>query len=261
MINSRSALFVVLSLLATGALAQVNALPPTRHVLVYGDAEARAIPDRFKITVQFEAVDADADAARSRVEANMQNVLAKLKKSGVRENEIVATSLQIGSRERFDEKLREPVFLGTEVKRSLTATFPSLTVLQAFLGGLDTSKELKVSSVDTALADEQGLRRALREKSIQASREKAETIARAYGATLGKLYSVSDVAPQFEYGIRAGSWSSGYVWTQQPRAMDVYSLDRVEVTGTRVRSSDIESFQTGFVTFQDKIYAVFLLAD
>lgn len=261
MINSRCALLVVLSLFSTGAVAQVNALPPTRHVLVYGDAEARAIPDRFKITLQFEAVDAAADAARSRVETNMQDVLAKLKQSGVRENGIVATSLQIGSRERYDEKLREPVFLGTEVKRSLTATFQSLTVLQTFLAGLETSNELKVSSVDTALADEQGLRKALREKSVEASREKAETIARAYGATLGKLYSVSDVAPQFEYGIRAGSWSSGYVWAGQPRPGDAYTLDRIQVTGSRVSPSDIESFQTGFVTFQDRIYAVFLLAD
>ncbi len=260
MINYGSVLLAVLSLFSTGALAQVNALPPTRHVLVYGDAEARAIPDRFKITLQFEAVDPDADAARTRVEQNMQGVLERLKKSAIRENEIVATSLQIGSRERFDEKLREPVFMGTEVKRSLTATFASLKVLQAFLGGLDTSKELKISSVDTALADEQGLRKALREKSIQASREKAETIARAYGATLGKLYSVSDVAPQFEYGIRAGSWPSTYQWGQ-PRPMDSYTLDRVQVTGTRVLRSDIESFQTGFVTFQDRIYAVFLLAD
>lgn len=260
MINFKSVLLVSLWLFSTGALAQVNALPPTRHVLVYGDAEARAIPDRFKITLQFEAVDPDADAARLRVEQNMQDVLARLKKSGVRENEIVATSLQIGSRERFDEKLREPVFLGTEVKRSLTATFASLKALQAFLGGLETSKDLKVSSVDTALADEQGLRKALREKSIQASREKAETIARAYGATLGKLYSVSDVAPQFEYGIRAGNWPSAYLWSQ-PRAMDVYTLDRVQVSGTRLTSSDIESFQTGYVTFQDRIYAVFLLAE
>ncbi len=260
MTNSRNLLLVLLSLVSSSALAQVNALPPTRHVLVYGDAEARAIPDRFKITLQFEAVDPDADAARIRIEQSMQNVLARLKKSGVGENEIVATSLQIGPRERYDEKLRENVFLGTEVKRSLTATFASLKALQAFLGGLGTSKELKVSSVDTALADEQRLRNALREKSIQASREKAETIARAYGATLGKLYSVSDVAPQFEYGIRAGSWPSTYVWSQ-PRPSDAYSLDRVQVSGTRITSSDIESFQTGYVTFQDRIYAVFLLAD
>lgn len=253
------AALVMLSLLPTLGLAQVNALPPTRHVLVYGEAEARAIPDRFRISLQFEAVDPDADAARSRVEKNVREVLAQLKTSGVRENEIVATSIQVGSRERYDETLREPVFLGTEVKRSLTAAFSSVRALQTFLGGLETSKELKVSSVDTALADEQALRKALRGKSIESSREKAEVIARAYGATLGKLYSVSDVAPQFEYGIRAGSWSS-YQWGQ-PRASDVYSLDKVQVTGTRITGADLESFETGFVTFQDRIYAVFLLAD
>jgi hypothetical protein len=43
--------------------------------------------------------------------------------------------------------------------------------------------------------------------------------------------------------------------------MDVYKLDRVEVSGSRITRTDIESFQTGYVTFQDRIYAVFLLAD
>ena len=256
MINCRSSLLVVLSLFSAGALAQVNALPPTRHVLVYGDAEARAIPDRFKISVNFESVDLDADAARLRVERNMQDVLGKLKSTGIHENEIVATSLEIGTRERYDDKTEGEVFIGTEVKRSLTARFSSLASLKQFLASLETSKELKVSSVDTELADEAALRVELRQKSILSSRAKAETIATAYGARLGKLYSVSDVAPQFQYGIRAGNWPVTYEWE-----VDSGTLDRVEVTGSRVRRSDIESFQTGFVTFQDKIYAVFLLAD
>lgn len=253
---SRALLLVILSLVSAKVLAQVNALPPTRHVLVYGDAEARAIPDRFKISIGFESVDLDADSARVRVERNMQDVLAKLKAAGVAENEIVATSLQIGTRERYDDKKQEEIFIGTEVERKLTARFSSLPALKTFLATLQTSKELKVSSVDTELSDEAALRVALRQKSIVSSREKAETIARAYGTKLGELYSVSDVAPQFQYGIRAGNWPVLHEWDSEST-----TLDRVEVTGTRVRRADIESFQTGFVTFQDKIYAVFLLAD
>jgi len=257
---ARVAAILLLSLFADTAMAQVNALPPTRHILVYGDAQARAIPDRFKIGLEFEAVDLDADAARRRVEANVRDVLAKLKQAGVPDGEIVATSLQIGSKERYDDKRDEQVFVGTQVTRSLTARFSSQAALEEFLGQVKTSRELKISDVTTELADEPALRKALREKAIASSQEKAETIAKAYGARLGGLYSVSDVAPQFQYGIREGNWPAGYDWVVKDGFGE---LDRVQVTGSRSAASPLAapSFQTGYVTFQDKIYAVFLLAD
>lgn len=244
-------------LLAGAAPAQVNALPPTRHILVYGDAQARAIPDRFKIDIDFSAVDKDAGAARSRVEKNVQAVLGRLRRAGVVDDGIVATSLSIQARSRFDDKLDEDVFVGTEVERSLTARFADKGALEAFLDGLQTSSELSVSDVRTELSGELELRRALRAKAIDSSREKAEVIARAYGARLGAVYSVSDVAPQFQYGIREGSWPSTYEWNGAST-----TLDRIEVTGTRLRAGAPGiALQTGYVTYTDKIYTVFLLAD
>ena len=161
MIFKASMLFL-LSLVAVDAAAQVNALPPTRHILVYGDAQARAIPDRFKISLKFEAIDMSADAARRRVETNVKDVLDRLKTAGVAENEIVATSLEIDTRERYDDKKEEDIFIGTGVKRTITARFDSQSALETFLAGIKTSKELNVSSVDTELANEAELRKALR---------------------------------------------------------------------------------------------------
>ena len=39
------------------------------------------------------------------------------------------------------------------------------------------------------------------------------------------------------------------------------SLDRIEISGTRISPEQAESFRTGYVTYTDKIYTVFLLAD
>lgn len=254
-------IFLLLASLAVGDVyAQVNALPPTRHILVYGDAQARAIPDRFKISLNFEAIDLAPDVARQRVEANVQAVLSQLKAANVPDGEVVATSLQIGPRQRYDQRNQEQVFIGTGVTRSLTARFDKQADLQTFLAGIKTSKELTISAVTTELSDEQKLRAALREKSIESSREKAKVIAKAYGARLAGVYSVSDVAPQFQYGVQEGNWPSMYEW----RPADGYagpSLDRIEVTGSRLRGRQAESLQTGYVTFDDKIYTVFLLAD
>jgi len=259
--NFKTIVFLLFLSATADVSAQVNALPPTRHILVYGDAQARAIPDRFKIGIQFEAVDINPDTARRTVETNVRDILAKLQAAGVPDREIVATSLQIGTRQRYDQRLQEQVFVGTGVIRSLTARFSSQTGLEKFLAGVQTSQGVRISEITTELSSEPALREALREKTIVSSRQKAEVIAKAYGARLDGLYSVSDVAPQFEYGIQAGSWPQAYRWT------DGSTLDRIEVTGSRMAApaaSDVTgdpSFQTGYVTFTDKIYAVFLLAD
>lgn len=252
-------------LLALSALAmfdvqaQVNALPPSRHVLVYGDALARAIPDRFKIAIQFEATDMNPDVARRAVEGNVADILSELKAAGVPGNEIVATSLRMGARQRYDQKLQDQVFVGTQVTRSLTARFARQADLERFLARVETSQGLRISDVTTELSTEPELRKALREKAIASSREKAEVIARAYGARLGAVYSVSDVAPQFEYGIHEGEWPTRYEWSGDGM------LDRIEVTGSRLaapaQAGGQTSLQAGYVNYTDKIYTVFLLAD
>lgn len=258
--KSRTIALLLLLSVAGHASAQVNALPPTRHILVYGDAQARAIPDRFKIALNFEAIDLSPDIARKRVEGNVQSVLKKLDAARVSPGEIVATSLRVEPRQRYDSEKREQVFVGTAVTRTMSARFNKQSDLQRFLSSLQTSEELQISAVTTELSEEKELRAALRQKSIESSREKAEIIAKAYGARLAGIYSVSDVAPNFQYGIQEGKWPASYEW----RIADGYSspsLDRITVTGSRLSAPVGESLQTGYVNFDDKIYAVFLLAD
>ncbi|HEY4555985.1 MAG TPA: SIMPL domain-containing protein [Lysobacter sp.] len=245
------------------AWAQVNALPPTRHILVYGDAQAQAIPDRFRVRVAFSALDADPGVARQRIEDSVATVIARLRKAGVGERDIVATSLSIEPENRYDEKQRMQVFAGTRVRRSLTARFARKQALEQFLAGLETSQELSVSDVATEVSDEPALRAALRAKAIESTREKAGVIAASYGARLGAVYSVSDVAPQFQYGVQEGGWPALYRWNAGEQ-----SLDRIVVSGTRLQGAPPPAppappaaLQVGYVTFTDRLYAVFLLAD
>lgn len=253
----KAGLFAVLISVPGAAQAQVNALPQARHILVYGNAQARAIPDRFKIDITFEVVDLKADTARQKVEAYLQDTIEKLKAASVPESEIVATSLQIEPRKEYEQDQRKEVFKGTAVTRKISARFTDQSKLKKFLAGIETSEEVQVSGVTTELSTEPELRRNLRERAIQSTREKAEAIARSYGVRLAGLYSVSDTAPQFEYGIREGDWPVMYEWH---RSGDTPSLDRIEVTGSRIKRDDVESFQTGYVNFEDKIYAVFLIS-
>lgn len=257
----RLVLAVVLMAFAGAANAQMNALPQARHILVYGQAQARAIPDRFRIEVSFDVVDQKADVARTKVEVMMQDTLAKLRKAGVPDGEIIATSLQIEPRNEYNSELRKQEFKGMGVQRSVTATFDDQANLKKFLSQLETSEQLKVSGVTTSLSTEDALKRELRAKTIESTKRKAEVIAKSYGARIMGLYSVSDTAPKFEYGIQKGDWPATYEWRGDG---NVRSLDSVAVYGGSASAAAApppESFQAGYVTFNDTIYAVFLIGD
>lgn len=250
--------FVLLLFAAANAHGQANALPQTRHILVYGEAKARAIPDRFRIEMTFDVIDPRADAARRKVEEYLAEAIRELRLAGVSAGEITATSLEIEPQNEYDQDARKQVFKGTRVSRKLSARFRDQARLKDFLASLETSKEVQVSGVETELSSETELRRQLRQKAIASTRAKGRVIAEAYGVGLAGLYSVSDTAPQFEYGIREGDWPEMYEWTQSEGAT---SLDRIEVTGSRIKRSEVESFETGYVSFEDRIYAVFLISE
>jgi uncharacterized protein YggE len=249
------------------AFAQVNALPPTPHILVFGHAEARAIPDQFKISMTVRVTDPSADIAREKVQAHVEQIFTGLKQAGVPKDETTATTLSIQPRSEYDRKTEQSVYKGVQVSREIGATFDDLGKLQHFLASVSASEELQISGIVTGLRDEMKLRDQLRIKAIESTQQKAKSIAQAYAAKLNGLYSVSDVAPQVSYGISKGRWPT----FEYDSNTD--TLNRVVFAGNRavdteptqsvsaLTRADIESLKTGYVTFEENIYAVFLIGD
>lgn len=99
-------------------------------------------------------MDKDADAARRKVETRLQGTLEKLKALEVPDEEIVATSLNITSKHRYDEKSDDEIFVGTVVSRELRAGFDTKGKLERFLADIQISESLQVSGVSTALSSE-----------------------------------------------------------------------------------------------------------
>jgi uncharacterized protein YggE len=256
----------ILGVASNVSLAQVNALPPTPHILVYGHAEARAIPDQFKISMTVSVTDPSADTAREKVQAHVEQIFSGLKQAGIPASEMTATTLSIEPRSEYDQKAGLSVYKGVQVRRVIDATFDDLGKLQRFLASISTGEELQVSGIVTGLRDETTLREQLRVKAMESTQQKAKSIAQAYSVKLAGLYSVSDVAPEVSYGVAAGDWPHYDYDSHSGR------LDRIQVMGgrravdtepaqsvTSLTRADIESLKTGYVTFKENVYAVFLL--
>lgn len=161
-----------------------------------------------------------------------------------------ASNLSIEPRTEYrDDK---QVFVGTEVSRTVDATFDNWDKLRAFIALVPADKEVQINSMNAHRSDIGEIKLRLRKAAIENSRQAAGKIANAYGPKLEGVYSVSEVAPNFAYGVQAGSW-------QSPGA-----LQEATVTGSRMPPPQVREIaadlRVGTMTIQQDIYAVYLTA-
>jgi hypothetical protein len=148
------------------------------------------------------------------------------------------------------------VFVGTQVSRDVSATFDNLDNLRGFLAQLQASEAVQVRSTDVGRSDIDTIRLELRKQAMLNSQETAKQIAAAYGMVIKGVYSVSEVAPDFAYGIHAGSWGSNdsdRVFAQAP-APPAPPAD-IQVSGNRLPNADL---RVGTIDVEQNIYAVYL---
>lgn len=240
---------VLLCLLGGVAQAQVNSLPSQPHLLVKGEATRTVRPDRFTISIQLKAIDVSAEVARQQVVEDASKVLDTFRGNGAREGDIEASGLSMQPEYQYDNARQ--VFKGTLVQRRLSATFDSLDAVRACLAALETSDNLAISGIQTAYADEAKLRGQLKKEAAEQTRESAQQLANAYGTRIIGLYTISDVAPQFAYGIQAGTWPKRETLMAAPPEPPAPQAD----TGARV-----EELEAGDIVISENVYAVFLIS-
>lgn len=170
--------------------------------MVKGHAAQRYVPDRFTIHLVVDVVDKSPGVGRAKVEAHVKQILDALKKHGALPDRTEASTLAITPKR--EERNDKQVFVGTEVSRTVDATFDSSDNLRDFLGELTTSEELSIDGVDVKRSDEASIQLDLRKRAIADSQHSAQLIAKAYGLQITGVYSVSEVAPSYSYGLSGG---------------------------------------------------------
>lgn len=247
------------------AAAQVNALPSLPHLLVKGEANRDVMPDRFTVSMTLATTDMSPDAAREKVQRNLAAIIASLRGSRALAESIDATVFSVAPDFQYEENRR--VFKGTRATRQLRVTFPDAASTRAFLSGLLAGEEVMLNGIAPAYSGEALVRAELKAEAMRQTRETADLLARSYGARIRGLYSVSDVAPSFAYGVQAGQWPRANrrvgglpaAPEEPPVLFDSPSaVDSITVTGTRISP---ESIEVGTINIAEHLYAIFLLAD
>lgn len=251
------ALLVLLALPFASPAQQAGSVPSQPHLLVKGQAERTVKPDRFSIDLLLQETDMQPEAARSRVQANARQVIEAMKASGALADTIDASTLSIAPHREYQDNRQ--VFRGTRVSRAIRGSFASTGDMRRFLAQLQASENLQVNGMRSGYSASGPLRAELKAEAAAQARRSAAGLAKAYGTRVSGLYTISDVAPSFAYGVQAGTWpatAEGPDYQEPAPPAPVADIGAVVVSGNRI---DPEVLESGTLTFTENVYAIFLI--
>jgi uncharacterized protein YggE len=178
----------------TSCLYGVSAMaeePRPRTVNVSGMAEVSAEPDIARLTLGVESRKPTMEAARAEVVATVDRVLALARELKIDPKQVNATRVQVQPEYRWNENDRERVLLGYMVSRQVEVELKDLDKLGTLL---ERAVDAGVNHVGDPLLDSSRRKELEREamtKAVEDARLNAEALARAAGAKLGAVRTLS----------------------------------------------------------------------
>jgi uncharacterized protein YggE len=184
------AVLMVASLLGFAAAATATETP-LRSVSVTGSGEVKAQPDMAYVTLGVEARRPTLAEARTEVNATVERVLALTRDLKIEPKFVDSTRLQVQPDYRWDEKSSSQVLLGYVVSRQIDVELHDLDRLGTLLEKSVSAGANQVGGARLDSSRRKELERAALTQAVDEARLNADALARAAGAKLGPVQSLS----------------------------------------------------------------------
>jgi uncharacterized protein YggE len=230
-------------LLFLNATVHAQTIPGGPHIVVNGHAERSVKPDKFILPMEITTISKDPSTAEQ-IERQTLALVAQLKKMGVKDEDIKVDNLAIDK--EYDDKQR---YLGNYYTRNIKAGFLDKQTLISFLSSINDLKNLEIGAIEREIKDIDALMLDLMKDAVANSKLRAENLAALYGMRVLGVHTISTSRISGDEGSYAGS---------------ARSLDRVQVTGSRIKRKDLlppveQLLQEGTIDVKEDIYVVFLI--
>jgi uncharacterized protein len=184
------AVLMVASMLAAAGMATA-AEAPLRLVSVTGSGEVKAQPDMAYVTLGVEARRPTLAEARAEVNATVERILALTRELKIEPKFVDSTRLQVQPDYRWDEKESRQVLLGYVVSRQVDVELHDLDRLGTLLEKSVSAGANQVGGARLDSSRRKELERAALTQAVDDARLNADALARAAGARLGPVQSLS----------------------------------------------------------------------
>ena len=194
---SQTALAALMFASMPALAAAQPAMMPHPHVLsVSGQGEVRAVPDQAQLTAGVVTQGKTAAAALAANSTAMNEVFATLKKRGIPDKSIATSNFSINPqyppyRQDAPNEDRSRI-IGYEVSNQVTVIVDDTSKVGTILDALVSSGANQAGGVSFNIRDPKPLMKQAREDAVKEAVEKAQTLAKAAGVTLGPIMSISE---------------------------------------------------------------------
>ncbi|WP_028081105.1 SIMPL domain-containing protein [Solimonas soli] len=163
---------------------------PPRLVAVNGDGEVSVKPDRARLNLAADALNADLKTAESQVNAIVRAYLAEAKALGSKDEQISTAGISINPEYVWDDKLRQQKLVGYRARRDIEVVITDLDklgdyVLRATKAGVN---HVSPPQLESSRSDE--LQRQALAKAAQDAQSRARLLADTLNVKLGSVRSI-----------------------------------------------------------------------
>ncbi len=193
-------------LLAVAGMANAGTpLPDGPHIVVSGAGRVSVAPDMARVVLSVSKRDPVAANAKLAVDAAVNGYLEVLKRNRIAEADVTASAISVN--EDYEWQNNRKVSRGFRGSRNVSVHLRDVPKLNALLDGGLAAGMNQIDAVNFESSREDALRQEARRKAAAQSRERATELATAYGATLGKIYSINSVGSSManRYGGELGT--------------------------------------------------------
>ncbi len=196
---------ITLTALTFSTLSLANSsLPNNRHITVTGNAKMMALPDIAIVHLNVESSKKSSLDAKKDVDERVNNLLDGLARFEIDEANVSASNITTEVRYAYDRGERDKV-TGYFARRSLKITLNDLDKLNAFMDFALSVKINAIQNIQLKSSEEQKLKAEVNALAVANAKEQGKTLANAFGAKLGKIYSINSSANQNHHRYGANS--------------------------------------------------------
>jgi uncharacterized protein len=167
--------------------------PEPRLITVTGEAEVKVVPDEVVFDLAVQAFNRDLHVAKMQTDDSLKKVIELTRKYHIAQEDVQTDYIKLEPRYKGGNEGR--TFLGYFIRKDVVFTLRDVTQAENLLSEVMESGISQINGVRFQTSQLRKYRDQARAQAIRAAREKAVALTAEIGQTIGKAYSILEVAP------------------------------------------------------------------
>lgn len=233
--------FLLTILILVYSFSILASVPNDRHIVIEGQAQITAAPDLAILTFETESKNDSSLAAKSDVDKRINDFINGLNKFGVDEKNVSASSIVTSPNYYYTDEDKK-VLDGYVASRSIKVTLSQIDSLNELLNFALEVNLNEIKNIEFQSSRKESLKREVFANAVEDAKGKGRTMALAFDAKLGKVYSINSANQnqRHRYGFND-------------------NIERIEVTGSRIEAKEFEPgrYLQENIVFSASVHVVF----